>query len=74
MASKINIGQLIKEEINRQGQNRSNLALESHIERRQIYRIFKRKSIDTDVLFEISLQLKYDFFKLYSDELTDRIA
>lgn len=74
MSNQINIGQLIKEEINRQGQNRSNLALESHIERRQIYRIFKRKSIDTDVLFEISLQLKYDFFKLYSDELTDRIA
>lgn len=73
MSNQINIGQLIKEEINRQGQNRSNLALESHIERRQIYRIFKRKSIDTDVLFEISLQLKYDFFKLYSDELTDRI-
>ena len=74
MASKINIGQLIKEEIDRQGQNRSNLALESHIERRQIYRIFKRKSIDTDVLFDLSIQLKYDFFKLYSDELADRIA
>ena len=74
MASKINIGQLIKEEIDRQGQNKSNLALESHIERRQIYRIFKRKSIDTDVLFNLSVQLKCDFFKLYSDELADRIA
>jgi len=50
------------------------LSNKTHIERRRLYRIFKKKSIDTDILFNLSVQLKCDFFKLYSDELADRIA
>lgn len=74
MSKQINIGQLIKEEIERQDQNRTNLAKESFIDRRQLYRIYNRKSIDTDILFNLSVQLKHDFFKLYSEELTKKIA
>jgi len=74
MSNKINIGQEIKEKKEQLGLKTTEFANKTNIDERQAYRIYKKKSIDTDVLFEISLQLKYDFFKLYSDELTDRIA
>lgn len=74
MSKQINIGQLIKEEIEHKGLSRTCLAKESFIDRRQLYRIFKRKSIDTDILFNLSVQLKHDFFKLYSEELAKKIA
>lgn len=74
MASKINIGQEIKERIKQQSIGVTELSNKTHIERRRLYRIFKKKSIDTDDLFELSVQLGCDFFKLYSDEFADRIA
>ena len=74
MPNKINIGQEIKEKKEQLGLKTAELANEANIDRRQAYRIYKKKSIDTDVLFDLSIQLKYDFFKLYSDELADRIA
>jgi transcriptional regulator with XRE-family HTH domain len=74
MPNKINIGQEIKKKKEQLGLKTTELANEANIDRRQAYRIYKRKSIDTDVLFDLSIQLKYDFFKLYSDELADRIA
>ncbi len=74
MANKINIGQEIKEKKEQLGLRTTELAIKTNIDKRQAYRIFKKKSIDTDVLFDLSIQLKYDFFKLYSDELADRIA
>ncbi len=32
---------------------------------RNVYHIFKRESIDTEILYQISQILKYDFFRLY---------
>lgn len=74
MSNKINIGQAIKEKKEQLGLGTTELANKTNIDKRQVYRIFKKKSIDTDELFELSTQLNYDFFKLYSDELADRIA
>ena len=74
MTNKINIGQEIKEKKEQLGLRTTELANKTHIEKRRLYRIFKKKSIDTDDLFELSTQLGCDFFKLYSDELADRIA
>lgn len=70
MVSKINIGQEIKEKMASGGIGVTELSNKTHIERRRLYRIFKKKSIDTDVLFNLSVQLKCDFFKLYSEELS----
>ena len=36
-----------------------------NFDRTNIYRIFNRKSIDTDLLFEISEVLEFDFFTFY---------
>jgi len=74
MVSKINIGQEIKEKMKQQSIGATKLANKTHIDRRRLYRIFKKKSIDTDDLFELSIQLGCDFFKLYSDEFANRIA
>ena len=43
-----------------------------NFDRTNIYRIFNRKSIDTDLLFEISKVLEYDFFTLYSTPSCDK--
>lgn len=74
MSNNINIGQEIKEKKEQLGLKTTELADRTNIDKRQAYRIYKKKSIDTDVLFDISIQLKYDFFKLYSDELAGKIA
>ncbi len=39
--------------------------------RANVYKIFKQKSIDTDLLLRISRILEFDFFNLYKSELTD---
>lgn len=74
MPNKINIGQEIKEKKEQLGLKTTELANKTNIDKRQAFRIYKKKSIDTDVLFDLSIQLKYDFFKLYSEELADKIA
>ena len=74
MANKINIGQKIKEKMEQGSVGVTELSNKTHIDRRRLYRIFNKKSIDTDDLFELSVQLKFDFFKLYSEEYADRNA
>ena len=74
MANKINIGQKIKEKMEQGSVGVTELSNKTHIDRRRLYRIFNQKSIDTDDLFELSVQLKFDFFKLYSEEYADRNA
>ena len=74
MPNKINIGQKIKEKKEQLGLKTTELANKTNIDKRQAYRIYKKKSIDTDVLYDLSIQLNYDFFKLYSEELANKIA
>lgn len=38
--------------------------------RTNLYKIFKKQSIDTSELLRISRILDYDFFKLYSEEFS----
>lgn len=37
--------------------------------KQNVYGIYKRKSVDTRLLFKLSRALNFDFFALYSDEL-----
>lgn len=68
----MHIGQLIKEELEAQGHTVVWLARELSYSRTNIYKIFDRSSIDTDVLLRVSLILKRDFFKDYSEELKNK--
>lgn len=59
----IHIGSLIKEKMQERGLSVSDLAYALHYERTNIYKIFKRNSIDVDLLIRISKVLDYDFLR-----------
>ncbi|MFR9603416.1 MAG: hypothetical protein SNG02_06045 [Rikenellaceae bacterium] len=60
------IGKIIEAELKRQRRSVTWLAQQLYCDRTNVYSIFKRQSLDTKLLFRISLLLKCDFFKEYS--------
>lgn len=66
--SNIHIGQLIEKEVRRQGRNIPWIAQQLNCERTNVYSIFRRESIDTVLLLQISVILQHNFFSYYSSE------
>ena len=64
----IHIGQLIKEELSQQGRSASWFAKQHCCDRSNSYAIFKRQSIDSNMLLRISRILGHNFFDEYSKE------
>lgn len=60
------IGKIIRQRLEETGMNKSEFARRINTTPQNIYGIFKRKSLDTDLLKEISQVLEYDFFQYYS--------
>ena len=67
--SPLSIGPLIEAELRRQERSVTWLSRKIHCDRRNIYDIFHRDSIDSTLLFKISSVLGVDFFSLYSYRL-----
>ena len=65
----IHIGKLIEEELRRQERTVSWFARKLFCDRTNVYDIFQRKSIDTELLLRISRILDYDFFQHYTDRM-----
>ena len=65
----IHIGSIIKEVLERQERTPAWLARKINCERPNIYYIFQQQSINTDLLLKISIALRHDFFKYYSNSL-----
>ena len=65
----LHIGKLIREELFRQERTVTWFAQKLYCERTNVYNIFKRKSIDTELLLRISQILDHDFFKVYQKEM-----
>ncbi len=63
----IHIGKLIRQVLDKQGRTITWLAKEIGCSRENLYKIFKREWIHTDMLQKISLALGYDFFKVYTE-------
>lgn len=61
----IHIGQAIESVLREQGRSASWLAGQLHCDRTNVYKIFKRASIDTVLLQRIADALDFDFFSLY---------
>lgn len=61
------LGQIVKTELARQGRSITWLAQQVSCSRENLYKVFRHKWIYTDLLFQISEALDYDFFKLCSD-------
>lgn len=65
----VHIGNLIREELHRQGRTNQWLADQLSVERCTVQRLFNKPSIDTQQLFRISKILGIDLFKFYSERL-----
>lgn len=65
----IHIGRLIKQKIEERNLTVVWLARHLSCSRTNIYKIFEKYSIDTEVLMKLSTILEFDFFSFYSDEL-----
>lgn len=65
----IHIGNLIRDELRRQGHTNQWLADQLDIDRRTLQRLYNKPSIDTQQLFRISRILGKDLFAHYSNML-----
>ncbi len=65
----IHIGKLIEDELRRQERIVTWLSRKIHCDRRNIYDIFSRTCIDTDLLLRLSIALNTDFFSYFSSSL-----
>lgn len=70
----IHIGELIKEQMEVQGRTASWLAKSLSCTRINIYDIYKRNTIDTELLLKISQLLGYNFFQPYNDLIERDLA
>ena len=59
----LHIGQLIKTVFKRSGMTVSDFARQLNCERTNVYTIFKRRTIDVELLVNISKILEYNFFE-----------
>ncbi len=64
------IGILIKEELLAQERSVAWFARKIHLDRSNVYRLFQKNSVDTDLLRRISQVLGRDFFAVYSEEIS----
>ena len=65
-ALSLHIGKLIRKHLEELGMTKSEFARRLDTSPQNIYGIFKRKSIDTELLKNISSILNYDFFQYYA--------
>lgn len=65
----IEICNIIKQEFEKTGWSATQFAQQLKRDRTIVYHIFKRKVFDTDLLYDISMALNIDLFKLYSEVL-----
>ena len=67
------IGQLIEMELRRQERSVAWFAKKLYCDRTNVYSIFRRASIDTELLYRICVILRHNFFHEYFLEIEDII-
>lgn len=65
--SRPHIGSIIKEELAKQERTVSWFARKLSCDRSNVYKLFRRSTIDTELLLRISQILGRDFFQYYSE-------
>lgn len=68
----MHIGKIIRQHLEEKGMTKSEFARRTGTSPQNIYGIFRRKSIDTDLLRKISIVLEFDFFTYYSGTIVPR--
>ena len=66
------IGQTIEKELHRQERTVTWFARRLYCDRTNVYNIFRRQSLVTELLLRISIILEYNFFQIYSDIYNNR--
>lgn len=69
--SNIHIGSIIQAQLKADHRSVGWLAREIHCSRNHVYKIFKRHSLDTDLLLRISMSMQFNFFRYYSAEILE---
>ena len=69
----IHIGKEIEKKMREQRMSVVGLSRELGCHRTNIYRIFDSATVDTGVLSRLSIILKCDFFKYYSDDIASKL-
>lgn len=66
------LGEIIKDELKAQERSITWFAGKLCLDRSNVYRLFQKNSVDTELLMRISRILNRDFFALLSNELTKK--
>ncbi|MGV3632269.1 MAG: helix-turn-helix domain-containing protein [Bacteroidota bacterium] len=72
--AELHIGEAIKDIFESKGMTISEFSRRLNNSRENVYSIFKRKSIDTALLYKISMVLDYNFFELFQFENKRNLA
>jgi len=67
--SPIHLGKIIRQTLRQQGRSVTWLARQLPCDRSNLYKIFSKHTLDTEILYRISQLLDTDFFALFSDQL-----
>lgn len=69
----MHIGNILKERLKQDGKSVVWLARELGCHRTNIYNLFDKYSIDTQLLERISIIMRYNFFDLYKQEAEEKM-
>ena len=70
----MHIGQILKDKLHEDGKTVVWLARELGCHRTNIYNLFDKYSIDTQLLERISTIMRYNFFDLYKEETDQKLS
>jgi len=65
----IHVGKLVLDKLKERGMKKSEFARRINKSRQNVQDIFKRESLDTHLLFDISVVLEFNFFEILSDQV-----
>ena len=71
--SNIHIGHLIREQLKADDRSVSWLAREIHCTRNNVYKIFNKPSLDSDLILKISIAMQFNFFQYYTAEFLENM-
>lgn len=68
----IHLGTLVRRKMREHGISINEFAEAIHCDRTNVYNIFKRKSMDVQLVVRISNALNYDFLQYYHQEINNK--
>ena len=71
LQSNIHIGHLIREQLKADQRSASWLAREIGCSRNHLYKVFRKPSLDGELLLSISLAMNFNFFQYYTAEFIE---